>query len=134
MKQGEKLVRGMKFPPQADPVTGRFHTSEGAESVKEALYLILMTQKTERLGSPDFGSEALSYTFADVSPTMLHLLEHRLRETVITQEPRIAELKVRIEKQYYEEKLYIKLEYTVKENGERGRLTLPAAWMGGEVL
>lgn len=134
MEQKERLVRGMKFPPQADPVTGRFRTSEGGQNVKEALYLILMTQKTERKVNPEFGSEVLSYTFSDTSPTMLHLMEHRLRTVLLTQEPRIAELMLHIEKKDNEEKLYINLEYTVKETRERTELTLPFPWNGGEGL
>ena len=37
----------MKFPPQINPATGRFAVSSEEESVKESVYLILMTQKTE---------------------------------------------------------------------------------------
>ena len=54
----------MKFPPQIDPATGRFVTASEEESVKESVYLILMTQRTERFLRPEFGSDffcALGY-------------------------------------------------------------------------
>ena len=37
------LGTGMKFPPQVDKATGRFVVSSEEESVKESVYLILMT-------------------------------------------------------------------------------------------
>ena len=54
------LGTGMKFPPQIDPGTGRFSLSSGAQSVRESVYLILMTQRGERWLEPEFGSRILS--------------------------------------------------------------------------
>ena len=54
------LGMGMKFPPQINPATGRFVVSTNEESVKESIYLILMTQKSERFLRPEFGSDLLS--------------------------------------------------------------------------
>ena len=53
------LGTGMKFPPQINPATGRFAVSSEEESVKESVYLILMTQKTERFLRPEFGSDLM---------------------------------------------------------------------------
>ena len=61
------LGTGMKFPPQINPATGRFAVSSEEESVKESVYLILMTQKTERFLRPEFGSDLMSYTFMDIN-------------------------------------------------------------------
>ena len=44
--QKEFLGKGMKFPPQINPATGRFVTVDGAQAIKESIYLILMTAKT----------------------------------------------------------------------------------------
>ena len=41
----ECLGSGMKFPPQINPATGRFEVVSGQASVKESVYIILMTQK-----------------------------------------------------------------------------------------
>ena len=57
------LGKGMKFPPQINKATGRFMTSSEKENIKESIYLILMTQKTERFMRPDFGSSIMQYTF-----------------------------------------------------------------------
>ena len=83
------LGTGCKFPLQIDPATGRFMTVSGEQSVKESLYLILMTQRTERLVRPGFGSNMMDYTFMDTGTTMLSILRRDLSETILEQEPRI---------------------------------------------
>lgn len=72
------LGSGMKFPPKVDPSTGRFVISAGEQSVKESVYLILMTQRGERWLEPLFGARLLSYSFMDTSPTMLGLMKTSL--------------------------------------------------------
>ena len=72
----------MKFPPQVNPATGRFETVSEEKSVKESVYLILMTQKTERIVRPDFGSELMSYTFMDTSLTALSLMARQIKKDI----------------------------------------------------
>ena len=54
------LGAGMKFPPQIDPGTGRFAVSVREQSVRESVYLILMTSRGERWLEPNFGSQMAS--------------------------------------------------------------------------
>lgn len=118
------MATGMKFPPQADPVTGRFVEASAEESVRDSVYLILMTQKKERLSNPDFGSTLLSYTFADTTPTVLHMMAHDLEEAVLSQEPRIVDLDIQIEERRTGGILDIHVRYTLSE-GRYEELTVP---------
>ncbi len=79
MEERERPGRGMKFPPQIDRTTGRFVLADESESVRDSVYLILMTQKGERPARPEFGSRILSYPFTDTNPTTLHVLERQGR-------------------------------------------------------
>ena len=97
MRENTFLGRGMKFPPQINPATGRFVTSENQQSVKESIYLILMTQKTERLMRPDFGSRASSYVFAETDLTMLNLMASQIRGDILNNEPRVANVDVKLD-------------------------------------
>ena len=80
----EFLGSGMKFPPQVNPSTGRFEVSSGVASVKESVYIILMTQKTERWIRPEFGSSLMNYTFMDTSVTMLNLMAREVASDLMT--------------------------------------------------
>ena len=75
----------MKFPPQINRATGRFVTVSEEQSVRESLYLILMTQKTERPLRPDFGSEIMSYTFLDVNGPMLNMVIRSITDQIENQ-------------------------------------------------
>lgn len=125
MKEREFLGKGMKFPPQINPATGRFVVSSEEESVKESLYLILMTHKTERFVRPDFGSDLMAYTFMDINLTSVSILERRIKEEIIMQEPRIEDVSVTTDAVTKSGCLIIEIHYTVINTNVRDNLVFP---------
>ena len=119
------LGTGCKFPPQIDPATGRFVTVSGNQSVKEALYLILMTQKTERFTRPDFGSDILNYAYMDTGTTMLSILRRDITQTILNQEPRISDLEVTTELNEQRGMVLINIDYKVSDTNTRDNLVFP---------
>lgn len=115
----------MKFPPQINKATGRFMVSAGEQNVKESVYTILMTQKTERWIRPEFGSELLSYTFMDISLTRMNMMSRQLQRTLLEQEPRIVSADVEINPQLDRGCLIINVTYTVAETNTSGNLVFP---------
>ena len=119
------LGSGMKFPPQIDPATGRFRVARGEESIRESIYLILMTQKTERWVRPEFGSSLMNYTFMDTGVTMLNLVSREIASDLMTQEPRISDVDIRIDAASKPGTLIIYIGYTVRETNVRDNLFFP---------
>lgn len=119
------LGSGMKFPPQIDPATGRFRVAREEESIKESVYLILMTQKTERWIRPDFGSSLMSYTFMDTGTTMLNMISREISEDLISQEPRISDVEVRIDAASKPGTLIIYIGYIIRDTNVRDNLVFP---------
>ena len=115
----------MKFPPQTDPTTGRIATSSEEESIKESVYLILMTQRFERLMRPDFGSDLLSYTFMDMNNTSISMLTYRLTETLRQQEPRITGINITTENMDKKGVILINIEYTIINTNTQDNLVFP---------
>ena len=111
MDMFSNLGQSMKFPPQVDPATGRFVVSSGRDSVRESLYLILMTSVGERLMNPDFGTKMMNYTFMDTSLTMLNIFTSELRNTILEQETRIADVDINVDANSKEGALIINLNY-----------------------
>lgn len=128
----EFLGTGMKFPPQINKVTGRFVTSSGSQSVKEAIYLILMTQKTERWIRPEFGSSIMSYTFMDMNPTMMNIMIRNLKGDILLQEPRIDELEITADTESKQGCLILNLNYRITEKNTRENLVFPFYLVGQE--
>lgn len=119
------LGSGMKFPPSINPATGRFEVAAGYESIKESIYLILMTQKTERWIRPDFGSSLMSYTFMDTGATMLNMMSRDIAQDLMRQEPRISDVQINIDAVSKPGALIIYIGYVVRETNVRDNLVFP---------
>ncbi len=125
------LGAGMKFPPQVNKATGRFMLSSKEENVKESIYLILMTQKTERFMRPEYGSSILSYAFADTGETMLALMQQELEEDILKNEPRVDDVTIRIDAQSRSGCLIIYIDYRLRGSSIRDNMVFPF-YLSGE--
>ena len=119
------LGRGMKFPPQINPATGRFETVENEQSVKQSIYLILMTQKSERFIRPEFGSNIMNYTFMDTGVTMLNIMSREITSDILNNEPRIDDVKIDIDPDIKKGCLIINIGYRIIESNIRENLVFP---------
>lgn len=115
----------MKFPPQVNPVTGRFVLSEEEQSVKESIYLILMTQKGERLMRPAFGSRTSEYVFAETDLTMQTIMTQELEKDIMRNEPRVQDVEVRMEDSKDQGSLLIRIQYTVSGKSTPENMVFP---------
>lgn len=115
----------MKFPPQIDPATGRFVTASEEESVKESVYLILMTQRTERFLRPEFGSDLMSYTFMDQNATSIHMMTRSITEQILSQEPRIRDVSVTTDDRSRDGYLLVNIDYVLQSTNQRDNLVFP---------
>ncbi len=125
MPEDHFLGTGMKFPPQINPATGRFMVSSEEESVKESVYLILMTQKTERFLRPEFGSDLMSYTFMDINVTSVNMMTRSLTEQILSNEPRIQSVSVTTDEHIRDGCLLVNIDYVIKGRRTGDRLTVP---------
>ena len=121
----EFLGRGMKFPPRINPATGRFETVSGQESVKESVYTILLTRKGERWLRPEFGSNLTNYTFMDISSTVLNMVSAEIASDLLSQEPRLENVEVRIDSTSKQGCLFIYIDYLIREMNVRDNLVFP---------
>lgn len=119
------LGTGMKFPPQVNKSTGRFTLSSGAQNIKESVYIILMTMRGERWLEPYFGSRIMSYTFMDMSITMLSIMTNELRSTILEQEPRISDVDVDVSPEIKEGCIIINIAYTIATTNQRDNMVFP---------
>ena len=121
----EYLGRGIKFPLQVNPATGRLQMSARAESVKESIYIILMTQKTERFARSGFGSRLMSYPFMDMSTTWITMMSQEIWEDIVSQEPRVTAVTVDIDAESQDGCLLVNVDYTIVGSNTRGNLVFP---------
>ena len=125
------LGTGMKFPPQINPNTGRFVNVSGEESVKESIYLILMTQKTERIMRPSYGSKAMGYVFTQTDATSLNLISHEIQNDILKNEPRVEQVAVKIDTTSKQGCMFVYIDYIVRGRNVRENMVFPF-YLGGE--
>jgi len=135
----EFMGRGLKFPLQVDPKTGKFAMVSEEEDIAEAIGIILNTAQGERIMRPDFGSNVLDYVFATDSGSTKQSLAFELREILSYQEPRIDDVEVKCrETDKLEGALEVEINYRVRSTNNRYNRVYPfyrtEGSEGGETL
>lgn len=82
------LGQGWAFPVEMG-TSGQISTVAYEEDIREAILIILQTERGERLMRPDFGVGLRSLVFEPINTTTKSLVKHRVEEALITWEPRI---------------------------------------------
>ncbi len=126
MGNNDFLGKGLKFPVSVNNVTGRFQMSSGEEDIKESIYIILMTQKGERLLMPNFGSKINNYVFEVMNETNLTLMANNIKSAIQTYEKRIGNVNVNVEMDKLNKgKLIFDISYIVNKTNEVGNMVFP---------
>lgn len=120
------LGTGFHFPVQVEEATGRMKTVSLEEDIRQAVYIILMTRKGERVMRPDFGCNIHDYAFGTRDYTTLVQMEQAVREALIMWEPRIIQVEVKINDEQEEEGLLlIEISYVVRSTNNPFNLVYP---------
>lgn len=126
MKEENRLLEsGMRFPPQVNKATGRFEMVSDKESIKESVYLILMTQKGERLIHPEFGSNIRAFAFMDGNISLLNLMAAELERDIRRGEPRISHVEVNVVPGSGDAFMDVMVDYTIMDTNQRDRIVFP---------
>ena len=116
----ECMGRGLKFPLQIDPKTGKIAMVSEEEDIAESIGIILNTVQGERIMRPEFGSNVLDYTFSTASNSERQSLAFDLREQLGYLEPRIDEIDVRCkDTDELEGAIIIEISYRVRSTNNR---------------
>ena len=117
---------GFHFPIGTDEATGKMKMVSLEEDIVQAIRIILMTRKGERVMRPDFGCDIYDYAFDTMDYTTLVQMEHAVREALIRWEPRITDVEVRIDdEQEQEGVLLIEIGYIVRGTNNPFNLVYP---------
>ena len=120
MDSRDFLGRGLKFPLQVDPRTGKISMVSHEDDIREAIEIILRTMQGERVMRPEFGSNVMDYVFAPSSSTMQQSLVHEIRDQLLYQEPRITDVEAKCrEVSEQTGALMVEIEYTVRSTNNR---------------
>jgi phage baseplate assembly protein W len=86
---GQLFGRGISFPPRVGP-DGRVAVSEGPDNVREAIRVILTTERRERVMLADFGGGLNGFLFEPNTVTTRQAIADRVRRALTQWEPRVV--------------------------------------------
>ena len=119
------LGKGWKFPVRVDG-TGRIALSRFEDDIREAVRIILLTARGERVMRPEFGTGLHTFVFETMSVTNIGTIQAAVQNALIQWEPRIELLSVSVEADQGEVgKLLINIDYEVRATNTRFNLVFP---------
>jgi phage baseplate assembly protein W len=93
---GRVLGRGIAFPPRVG-ADGRVAWSEGEDNIRDAIRIVLSTERRERLRLPDFGAGLGRLLFEPNTVATRHRIEQLIELALAAWEPRISVSSVDVE-------------------------------------
>ncbi len=128
--QGALLGRGISFPMRIDR-DGRVGWSSGAENIREAIRVVLMTDPNERLMLPSFGAGLRGFLFEPNVPATHRLIQERITHMLTRWEPRIELLRVSVDEDEVDvQQANITVEYKLVATDEHAQLDLTVRLAG----
>jgi phage baseplate assembly protein W len=119
------LGKGWKFPVQVDS-SGRIALSQFEEDIREAIRIILLTGKGDRVMRPEFGAGLRDYVFETMSATNIGAIQAAIQDALIEWEPRIELLSVNVEPDLGDVgKLLVDIDYLVRATNNQFNLVFP---------
>lgn len=116
---------GWSYPPAVDP-DGTIALAAYEEDVRQAIRIILGTEPGERVMRPTFGAGLRSFVFEPISTMTISRLENRVREALITWEPRIDVRTVTVTQDVAQAgRLLVEIEYLVRATNAIQNLVYP---------
>lgn len=122
------LGRGWAFPvkPAGQGSSGQdVALAEYEEDIRQAILIILQTNKGERVMRPDFGAGLNALLFQPLNTTTMALARHHVEQALITWEPRIDHISVNVGANRPQGRLDIEITYRVRSTNTFYNLVYP---------
>lgn len=118
------LGQGLRFPLQIN-TQGSLDLSAEEQSIKESIYIILLTQWGERVYWPNFGCRLSELAFAPINTQTLMLMRIYVEEALEMWEPRIIVDEVLTDPQSSLGKVDITIKYRLQTTSDQRNLVFP---------
>lgn len=129
---GDVLGAGWAFPVTVD-ARGRVALARRERDVEEAITMILLTPKGQRVMRPEFGCRIHELVFAPNDATTTGLAAYYVEEAIAMWEPRVRVHDVRAAPDpAHAERLLVEVEYEIKATYDRRALVFPFYRIPGE--
>jgi uncharacterized protein len=123
---------GWAFPVGIDP-RGRIAVARNEQDVEQAIQMILLTPKGQRIMRPEFGCQIHDLIFSSADATMIGLAAYYVEEALRMWEPRIRLESVNVQPDPANNGLLlIDINYEIKSTHDKRSLVFPFYRIPGE--
>lgn len=91
-----KTVKGWQFPLEVDATTGKIKTTTLENDIKQSIMILLHTQKGERLGHSDYGSDLNRFMFEPLQNGLKKNIQKEIENCIRKWEKRVSSVTVDI--------------------------------------
>lgn len=120
------MGRGWKFPPTFSKQKRRAEMVENEEDIHEALHIILLTTRGERIMQPDFGCDVKRFVFDEITTTRITKVAEDIRKAILFGEPRVICESVTPQQDPEQDGLvYFKVTYVIRTTNNRRNIVFP---------
>jgi phage baseplate assembly protein W len=119
----QQLGRGWRYP--VVPSGRDLLYEEGAEKVRQSIWIILDTEPGERAMRPTFGCGLRRYLMKPNTAATRALIQYDVDQALSTWEPRIQLSSVRVDPGDDPSLVLIEVDYTILRDGKPGNLVYP---------
>jgi len=118
-------MTGWKFPITFNKYSRSVETVADARSIKESIYILLMTTREERLMELDYGCDLNTMTFKNLNLNMITFMCNNIRNVIEKWEKRIVITDIKInEFKTQAGIIYIIISYFIKLTKQHDSFTL----------
>lgn len=126
MSTKDFLGRGWKFPVCVDKKTGAIKLSEYEEDIEEAIKIIILTKRKERIFRSEFGCNTNMYVCEEMDETTIYALESDVIDALVKWEPRITDITVEAKRDpKNKERILLHIGYVVRDTNNMFNLVYP---------
>src|SRR5215470_1918530 len=119
------IGQGWKFPIKVN-AKGGLDWSEGADRIRDSIWLILSTSLGERVMRPEFGAGLKDYVFESNSDVVRAELASAIRKALVTWEPRIELVALSVNPSPDQDsQVLIALDYQIRDTNELYNMVYP---------
>jgi phage baseplate assembly protein W len=126
MRDDPFLGTGWSFPPTFDASSASVRMVSAERDIRESLWILLSTEKGERVMVPEYGCDIWRYVFRGITTTLIAQVERAVATAILNWEPRVTVIEVTASQNPDAPgTLFILIDYEIRRINTRSNMVYP---------
>ena len=108
------IYQDFKKNLEKSPVSNDLTVFKDEDAVKESIKNLILTNRGERLMQPNLGGDIQAMLFENITPSVITLIEDKVRDTIEINEPRAELVDVIVSSNIVDNQVNVKIVFYIK--------------------